>query len=242
MRVYKLDTNTVKITLDKVDLAERSLDIKDMVYGNEKTANFFAEMLTTASDMITIKPGTPVAVEAVPLKDGDIELTITKIDSPDELDSRFSKFSPLKGEEGTPSFYAALDHAFDRLKEELKMSAVKGMKDINTTKTLDIKNTNDIVCITEFDDLDKVSEACKNKSFYDYVSTLYKNEKMNKYYLVLSLKGERPKELEAEFVKVCNTLAEYGTRINANSLSEAYYNEHHKVIVPSDAVEKLSKI
>ena len=220
MRVYKLDTNTVKITLDKVDLAERSLDIKDMVYGNEKTANFFAEMLTTASDMIAIKPGTPVAVE---------ELTITKIDSPDELDSRFSKFSPLKGEEGTPSFYAALDHAFDRLKEELKMSAVKGMKDINTTKTLDIKNTNDIVCITEFDDLDKVSEACKNISFYDYVSTLYKNEKMNKYYLVLSLKGERPKELEAEFVKVCNTLAEYGTRINANSLSEAYYNEHHNI-------------
>ena len=43
----------------------------------------------------------PLMIEAIPVSTESIILIITKVEDPEELDTRFSKFAPFKGNEKT---------------------------------------------------------------------------------------------------------------------------------------------
>ena len=68
-------------------------------------------------------------------------------------------------------------------------------------------------------------------------SILYKNPGSGQYYLVI-----RPGDEDAEFNKVCNILAEYGTKIHHDYATEAYYEEHYEVIIRQNAVYALTQL
>ena len=120
---------------------------------------------------------------------------------------------------------------------------VKGLNEVNNVEKLEIRKEAEPIVIFEFEDIDKASDATKNVKYYDYTSVFYKDEKGKKYYLVLSLEANADKERVVEFNKVCNTLAEYGTRIKGKTgMNHAYYEEHYKIIIKEDAVSKLSKL
>ena len=72
---------------------------------------------------------------------------------------------------------------------------------------------------------------------YDGINTLYKKPDTSQYYLVVKNEG-----CEAlAFSRVCNILAEYGTKIRHEYASEAYYVEHYEVICKDKALEVFSK-
>lgn len=243
MKIEKINENSISLTINKEDLIARNLDIKDLSYGSEKAKILLNELIVEANKEVGFKADAPLSVEVVPFKEGNIKLIITKLYNMDELDSRFSRFTPYKPEDLSMNIMKALEATFDKFEEALKSQQYKGVNEVNTGNKLEIKHENEVVCIFEFEDIDKASDGCSNVKYYDYVSVFYKDEKNKKFYLVLSTSGEIEKEKLTEFNKVCNMLAEYGNRVQGGlGMNQAYYEEHYKVIIKENAVKKLATI
>lgn len=241
MKFEKIDENTISLTLKSDELKERNLKVSDLSYGSIKARTLLIELIKLADAEIGFKVDAPLAVEAVPLKEGGIKLNITKVYNPDELDSRFSKFSPTKNEIPNIDLFKVIEATIDRFEDSLKTSNIRGIEDIKTAGKLEITKENEIVYIFEFESIDKASDACRNIKFFDYTSVFYKDEKNNRFFLVLSLKGNVSKNVISDFNKVCNMLAEYGKRAEGTlSINQSYYEEHYKTIIKNDAVRKLS--
>ena len=240
MKIEKIDENSIALVINSDELKDRNLKLSDLSYGSEKAKDLLVEVMLRAKDEVGFDPDAPLAVEAVPLKDGDIKLIVSKVYNPDELDARFSRFTPIKNEKLPISIMQMLEETFERFEEVLKQSNTRGINEVNNFEKLELRKNIESTVIFEFEEIDKASDACKNVNSYDYVSVLYKDEKSSKYYLVLSVNGSISKESNDNFNKVCNTLAEYGNRIKGKAgLNQAFYEEHYKIIIKEDAVRKL---
>ena len=119
--------------MESSELKDRNLKITDLTYGSVKTKELFLELAKLAKNELNFTIDTPIAVEAVPLKDGNIKLIITKVYDPDELDARFSRFTPMKNEALPFTIIQLLENTIDKFEDALKSGAPK---DINTTKNL----------------------------------------------------------------------------------------------------------
>lgn len=243
MKIEKIDENSIALILKDEELKNRNLKMSDLSYGSEKAQDLLVEVMNLAKTEVGFTPDAPLAVEAVPLKDGDIKLIVTKVFNPDELDARYSRFTPMKNEKVPFSIMQMLENTIDKFEEALKQGNTRGIDEVNNVEKLEITKGTDQIAIFEFDEIDKASDACRNVNSYDYVSVLYKDEKNKKFFLVLSISGNVPKATIDDFNKVCNSLAEYGTRIRGKvGMNQAYYEEHYKIIIKEDAVSKLSRL
>ena len=243
MKIERINENSIALILNNEELKNRNLKMSDLSYGSEKAKDLLVEMMNLAKNEVGFTPDAPLAVEAVPLKDGDIKLIVTKVFNPDELDSRYSRFTPMKNEKVPLSIMQMLESTIDKFEEALKQGNTRGINEVNNVEKLEIRKDTDQIAIFEFDEIDKASDACRNVNSYDYVSVLYKDEKNKKFYLVLSISGNVSKGTIEDFNKACNTLAEYGTRIRGKvGMNQAYYEEHYKIIIKEDAVSKLSRL
>ena len=100
MHIEKINDNQIKCTLSQRDLRARNLDLSELAYGTEKARSLFQEMIEQAHDAFGFEgENTPLMVEAIPISKENIILIITRIDNPEELDSRFSRFSSPHQEE-----------------------------------------------------------------------------------------------------------------------------------------------
>lgn len=90
-----------------------------------------------------------------------------------------------------------------------------------------------------FQSLDQISEAARAAlQVYDGENTLYKKPEARQYYLVI----KNTLESSLDFSRVCNILAEYGTKIRQDYASEAYYREHYEVLIEGHALQSLAKL
>ena len=94
MKIERIDDNSIRCTLTSLDLSSRNINLRDMTYGSEAAKRLFTEMMQKAQNEVgfTADSG-PLMIEAVPLQGGSIQLVISKVDDPEELDTRFSKFT-----------------------------------------------------------------------------------------------------------------------------------------------------
>lgn len=96
MHIEKINDNQIKCILSQRDLLARELDLSELAYGTEKARSLFREMIEQAHDAFGFEAdNTPLMVEAIPISKESIVLIITRIDTPDELDTRFSRFSSM---------------------------------------------------------------------------------------------------------------------------------------------------
>lgn len=94
MKIEKINDNQIRCTLNKADLASRHLKISELAYGTEKAKMLFRDMMQQASNEFGFEAeDIPLMIEAIPVSPDCIILIITKVEDPDELDTRFSKFS-----------------------------------------------------------------------------------------------------------------------------------------------------
>lgn len=243
MKIEKINENSIVLTMDSVDLRDRNLKLNDLTYGSPKSKELLVELAKIAKKELDFNIDTPIAVEIIPLKDGDIKLIITKVYDPDELDSRFSRFTPMKNDLMPMAIMQLLESTIDKFEDALKITSPRKLDGVNNTNKLEIRSDKDIVCIFEFDEIDKASDAAQNVSNKEYDSVFYKDDKNNKYFLVLSIKSGVPKDALSDFNKACNTLAEYGKRKEGHiGMNKAYYDEHYKVLIKENAIKKLSML
>ena len=92
MKIEKLNENQIRCTLTHADLAARHLKLSELAYGTEKAKSLFRDMMQQASfDFGFEAENIPLMIEAIPSSADSIVLIITKVEDPEELDTRFSK-------------------------------------------------------------------------------------------------------------------------------------------------------
>lgn len=242
MKIIKINENSISLTIKNDELKERNIKLSDLSYGSKKARDLLVEVINLAKTEVGFNAKSPLAVEVVPLKEGDLKLIISTDINLDELDSRFSKFTPIKSDGLSLSIMQALESTIDKFEEALRIGNIKGANEVGNANKLEIRKDEEITSIFEFDSIDKATDACLNVKNYNYNSVFYKDEKNNKFFLVLSISGNNSEAI-TEFNKVCNTIAEYGKRDESEfGINQAYFEEHYKVIIKENAVYKLSKI
>ncbi len=264
MKIEKINDNQIKCTLNKSDLASRQIKLSELAYGTEKAKSLFRDMMQQASIEFGFEAeDIPLMIEAIPVSGDCIVLVITKVEDPDELDTRFSKFAPAMDEIdaddvddedsiGTPSSSDLLD-LFNHIKHELKnatggsqdnfiplsQALAKKAEQAKAVKKVEQEVPKNISKVFQFDNLDTLIDvACKLKEMYNGANCLYKDDDTKLYYLVIT-KGAQSVE---NFNKVCNILSEYGTATKTNQAGEAYYEEHYKKIIAKKALQKLQMV
>lgn len=263
MKIEKISENQIRCTLSKEDLMDRELRISELAYGTEKAKALFRDMMQQASYELGFEAeDIPLMIEAIPVSTESLVLIITKVEDPDELDTRFSKFSPDSEteetivEENAPSFADELLNCFGQINqmlEEVTPEETNNNSDnfiplpqvlgTDTTPEKEISKTkdfsHDLIKIYSFKTLDEFIHLAKQISCaYSGINHLYKNEKESLYYFVISKSSHTPEE----FNKVCNIISEYGRVERTTYASTAYYEEHFDIIVKENAVQMLAVI
>ena len=241
MKIERINDNQIRCTLTSFDLSVRNLNLGELAYGSEKARGLFREMIQKASNEVGFEAeDIPLMVEAIPLSNESIMLVITKIEDPEELDTRFSKFSPFSEDSAD-----TLSHLASELLEgadgltKLLGEHLSSLLSDNTLTGAESESQSDSpsIRIYAFNSLDMVSEAARAvKELFDGVNTLYKKPDTAQYYLVVKNEGCD----SLAFSRVCNILAEYAVKIRHEYASEAYYVEHYEVISQNRALQVFS--
>ena len=94
MKLERLSENQIRCTLNKADLQDRELMLNELAYGSDKAKELFRDMMEQAADELGFEVNDiPLMIEAIPISPDCLILIITKVEDPEELDTRFSRFS-----------------------------------------------------------------------------------------------------------------------------------------------------
>lgn len=94
MKLEKLNDNQIRCTLSKSDLDKRELRLSELAYGSPKARALFRDMIQQASIELGFDAeNIPLMIEAIPISSDCLVLVVTKVEDPEELDTRFSRFS-----------------------------------------------------------------------------------------------------------------------------------------------------
>jgi len=255
MKIEKISDNQIRCTLNKSDLIDRELKISELAYGTEKAKALFRDMIQQAFYEFGFEvDDIPLMIEAIPVSTECLILVITKVDDPDELDTRFSKFSsfndqdsPDKDEDDEDSYADEIINCFDQAEDDINEDLEDNLKeDIIETAELSTTDVQEkpgvlpptkLVKIYTFRSLKEVIELSNILlGIYHGINTLYKNSVTSTYYLVISISDHTPEE----FNKICNIISEFGKVERFTYASSTYYEEHYETIVKSHALQVLS--
>lgn len=90
----KINEHQIRCTLYQKDLKDREIRISELAYGTEKARALFRDMMQQASYEFGFEADDiPLMIEAIPMLPDALILLITKVEDPDELDTRFSNFT-----------------------------------------------------------------------------------------------------------------------------------------------------
>lgn len=233
MKIEKLNDNQIRCTLTRADLADRELKLSELVTGTEKAKSLFHDMMQQASEQFGFEANDmPLMIEAVPASPDSVVLIITKVDDPEELDHKFSKFGTtpnvLDKLEGADEFLDLLNKVKDAVSDTVKQVTEKE----DTPKLPKIR-------LFSFSTLDCVILASRILGdLYQGANTLYKDTPNDVYILALTQSDHST----TEFNKFCNMLSEYGCSEKASPAILAYCEEHCEIIVAANAIQELSRI
>lgn len=264
MKIEKLNENQIRCTLYQRDLIDRELKISELAYGSEKAKGLFRDMMNQAFDEFGFEAeDIPLVIEAIPVSGDCIVLIVTKVEDPEELDTRFSKFSPLLGGEKEDMLEdmdeddLSSDSEDEFRNAEDILNLIKKISDGIADGNSDLQEH--IVPISErakkaaaqakaaqkvpssmrifsFGSLDEVSLlAHVIRNSFKGQSTLYKNAHLNRYFLVLKSEAE-------DFIKVVHTASEFGKKEKATATTVAYFEEHYETLIRDKAVDVLSQL
>ncbi len=267
MRIEKINDNQIRCTLNKKDLSDRELRISELAYGTDKAKALFRDMVQQASYEFGFDAeNIPLMIEAIPMYPDTLVLLITKVENPDELDTRFSTFSddPDSSDYEQVGEYT-FDDEYDDDDDDIyelagNMSSETDDESIpfpqpssyeeNTDfislsealskeprpKTVDKRISSNVAKIFSFNSLNDISELAYN------ICNLYKSantlykDDKTGNYILIMQQGELSPEA---FNKICNLTSEYGTQLKNTPVGISYFEEHFEPLIRYDALQKL---
>ncbi|MBU5479574.1 adaptor protein MecA [Eubacterium sp. MSJ-13] len=266
MRIEKINDNQIRCTLNKKDLSDRELRISELAYGTDKAKALFRDMVQQASYEFGFDAeNIPLMIEAIPMYPDTLVLLITKVEDPDELDTRFSTFSddPDSSDYEQVSEYTFDDEYDDDDDDIYELAGNINPDDDETipfSQPPSYEENTDFISLSEalskeprpkttgqkilsnnskifsFNSLNDVSELADIIcNLYKSSNTLYKDDKKGNYILIMQ-QGELSPEA---FNKICNLTSEYGTQLKNTSAGISYFEEHFEPLIKNDALQKL---
>ena len=258
MKIEKVNDNQIRCTLTREDLAERQIQLTEIAYGSEKAKLLFRDMIQQANYEFGFEANDiPLMVEAIPASADSIILLITKVEYPEELDTRFSKFSEpdddmLFSDGGQPMpeipSHGADDilDLFRQIKEKQLRNAEADAGNSDAQKTANATTEepqdtpfSDLIKAFEFDRLEQVEQLAHIlNGYYSGENDLVRVPSGKPFCLLLHKSDHSPEE----FNRVCNILAEYSHQRKYTSAMGAYLQEHGRYIIKGTALQTLSQI
>ncbi len=271
MKIEKVSDTQIRCTLTKEDLADRHLKISELAYGTENAKNLFRDMMQQASYEFGFEADDiPLMIEAIPISSDTIILLITKVEYPEELDTRFSKFSDTDHDDNLSG------NAFDQ-GEPYEATSANDILDLFQKMQQEAKSNpeNTKKKKSRAEDFIPLEQAVKRKSketipnapvaeipvdltklfLIQNLDTMSKiSGVLDGYYHgentlfcdtqthMFYLVLHKSSHTPEEFNKVCNILSEYSTQLNFSKSIEAYFNEHFNCIIRSQALQQFASI
>lgn len=231
MKIEKVNSNQIKCFLNKNDLLSRHIKVSELAYGTEKAQELFRDMMDQANDEVGFEVSdAPLMIEAVPLSTDSIMLIITKVDNPEELESKFNSLP-------NPDSRKFVKKLTEDIEGQTQEEAEPESEDIES----DDENPIGIKAffVYRFDAFDDVSAiAPKLMDFSFDNSILYKNKQDGKLYLVLISDNMVRKDTKI----VRGMLSEYAEQIITRRTIISHYDEHYDTIIKNNAIKVLVSI
>lgn len=236
MKIEKINEHQIRCTLTSADLAARQIKLSELVYGSDKTKKLFHDMMEAANAKFGFEADDiPLMIEAIPMNSGCIVLLITKVDDPEELDTRFSNFSHSAlgdvgiGDDSDSGNFPDSANGLLNLLKKLK-DAVRG-------EGLYEALGKDDAIVYEFENLDNLlgAVAAVSGGLPEINDSLYKSE--DDTYLLVVMRG---KAEEKAMSRLFNALSEFGIGRCYKPGPLASLLEHSEMIIRSGAIEALT--
>ena len=248
MKIEKINDNQIRCRLSATDMRDMNIRLTDLAYGSEKAHMLFKDMMKQAHrDYGFNADNCPIMVEAIPMGREALDLIITRVEEPDELDTRFSRFSqPSEALASSAPEMTGVDDVldfFDKMKETLSGALKENDRKKDSPKEMAVpaapSEKEDLTRFYVFDDLDTVIEAARAVTVpISCRNALYHVAKEDVYLLVLH-KGRLSPLL---FNRVCNSLSEFAALYDGPSGHEAHLREHEKAVLKAKALQKLAEL
>lgn len=250
MKIEKVNEHQIRCTLTREDLLDRELKISELAYGTEKAKSLFRDMMQQAAYECGFEAeDIPLMIEAIPLNAECIVLIITKVEDPEELDTRFSKFAPSVHEEDAEDHEEIMEAFADSADEMLDMLRKMEQQDKSSVpsetgavparpakETISAPHTNRMFSFASLNDVMRLAHIIA--PLYNGINSLYKNETNASYLLLINPAGLTA----ADFNRLCNICSEYGRAEHYSAAVESYLAEHCEPIIRDKAVQSLASI
>ena len=230
MKLERISENKIRCTLTGNDLSSRQIMLAELAYGSDKARQLFRDMMDLAAEELGFETeDMPIVVEAVPMANGSIVLTISKVENPEELDARFSRFTPSpedqeeEDEEEGGSVWQAVN--------EYEISEPESSAGIFAPEQ-------DETVVFEFASLSDISRMSRHlRADLSCLNSLYKNPRSGRYYLA----ADRLVSGEQDFMDLCRLCTEYGSRCRTENVRRqlSHIREHYTLILRGQAVQRL---
>lgn len=256
MKIEKINDNQIRCTLTKNDLAERAIKLSELAYGSEKAKNLFRDMMRQAQKELGFNAeDIPLMIEAIPYSE-HVVLIITKVEDPEELDTKFSNFAPgvREGDSALDDMITEIGSAaevldlFKKIQDSVLPQAVP-LKDAvgssltkNTTAEDDYdeeKENPNLTRMFTFSTLAHVNKLARLAgASYNGTNSLYKDDAYGTYILIVT-KGTHTRE---EYNRFCNMVSEYGSMHKSKPATERFLEEHFAPIIKDNALQTLAEL
>ncbi len=252
MKIEKINDKQIRCTLNGDDLASRQIKLSELAYGSEKAKALFQDMMQQAKKEFGFDPAnSPIMVEAVPMAPDSIMLIVSKVDDPEELDTRFSRFSENPGEEASSvpeKHFAGADDILDLFRKicDAKEDSEKTKTDQTAEGSVAAQEEKkvqqdppNLIQLFHFSTLDGAIEAAHGLNHcFDEQNSLFKDSLTGDYLLVLYQNCCSPEN----FNRACNILSEYSQACRFFPSGAAFLNEHMSCILRDNALQTLSEL
>ncbi len=258
MKIEKLNDRQIRCTLTREDLADRKIKLSEFAYGSDKAKALFQDMMQVAAQDFGFEAdNTPLVIEAVPISIDSLILIITKVDDPEELDTRFSRFSPedpsredgyslsdLRDRiEGADDILGLIRKISEARKRAAAQQAQNAAQTAEAAQTADpAEEDEEVRRLTRFYLFHSLDDAIRASGVlgpvYDGPNALYKNPESGDYYLLLEKAGSSAEQ----FNKICNVLSEYAASCKFTPGMEAHFSEHMETILADHALQTLHQL
>lgn len=270
MRIEKINEHQIRCTLNQKDLKEREIRISELAYGTEKAKALFRDMMQQASYEFGFEADDiPLMIEAIPMLPDALVLVITKVEDPEELDTRFSHFTDdpdddelfdeneyLMVEDEEMSFSdtlleqeeVAVPYPSESLSDMTEDCVEKDTDFISLSEALGIeprpktqtsKEQTDIIRVYRFTALNQLSILGEQLLNQYHGKNTAYRNKAAGEYYLILHKSNHTPD---DFSKICNTVSEYGTPVRSTPASSYFYEEHYEPLIRNNALQILGKI
>lgn len=255
MKIEKVNEQQIRCTLTREDLMNRQLKISELAYGTEKAKSLFRDLMQQAACECGFEAeDIPLMIEAVPLNAECIVLIVTKVEDPEEIDTRFAKFAPSVHDEDydfdNDGDSEALMEAFADSADEVlnllrKMNGGEDaadslrpapQNDADSSRSGKEKVTSRLYSFRSLREASRLARVAGTS--WEGCNTLYKDGSTGAYLLHL-----HPGDSDiSDYNRLCHLISEYANPEKTSSAIGAYLEEHCEPLIKDSALKILAEL